>query len=98
MLQDARTRYTVKGDLEQALAWVEQIPPTSVVKSQAQRDAKQWQTQHKANQQKIETAQKALKEGRAEDAIATAKQIKTPEYWQKRADQVQKKLKLRGPG
>ncbi|WP_299403154.1 protein kinase [Acaryochloris sp. IP29b_bin.148] len=90
LLQDARTRYTVKGDLEQALAWVEQIPSTSVVKSQAQRDAKQWQTQHNVHQQKIETAQKALKEGRAEDAIATVKPIKTPEYWKKRADQVQK--------
>lgn len=90
LLQDARRDYEVKGNLKQALAWVEQIPQTSVVKPKAKRDAKQWQAKYKANQQKIEAAKTALKEGRAEDAIATAKQIQSPEYWKKIADQVQK--------
>lgn len=93
LLQDARRDYEVKGNLKQALAWVDQIPATSVVKTQAQSESKQWQEQHQANEKKITAAKKALKEGRAEDAIATAKQVKAPEYWKKIADQVQKDAK-----
>lgn len=93
LLQDTRRNYEVQGNLEQALAGIKKIPQKSAVKSQAQREAKQWQDQHKANQQKIDTAKRALKEGRAEDAIATANQIKTPKYWKKIADQVQKEAK-----
>lgn len=89
ILQDARQNYEVKGDLKLALSEIEQIPTTSVVKTKAQRESKQWQDKHKANEKKIATAKKALKEGREEDAIATAKQIKTPEYWKKIADQIQ---------
>jgi len=93
LLQEARREYEAKGNLKQALAWVEKIPQKSVVKSQAKREAKQWQDQHTANQQKIDAAKKALRAGRAEDAIASSAQIKAPEYWQKIADQVQQEAK-----
>lgn len=89
ILQDARQNYEVKGDLKLALSGIEQIPTTSVVKTKAQRESKQWQDKHSANEKQITAAKKALKEGREEDAIATAKQIKAPEYWQKIADQIQ---------
>lgn len=90
LLQDARQQYEVKGDLKQSLAWIEQIPTTSVVKVQAERESKQWQEKHNANEKKITAAKTALKEGREEDAIAMAKQVKAPAYWKKLADQVQK--------
>jgi len=93
LLQDARRDYEVQGNLKQALVRVETIPQKSAVKPQATRAAKQWQEQHKTNQHTINTAKKALKAGQAEDAIATATQIKAPEYWQKIADQVQKEAK-----
>ena len=93
LLADARQDYQVKGNLQQALAWVGQIPETSGVKTKADAQAKQWQSSHKANQQKIATAKEALKAGRTGDAIATAKQIKAPEYWKKIADQLQKDVK-----
>ncbi len=93
LLQETRKTYDVEGNLKEAVASVDHIPETSVVKPQAERLVKQWQDQHNAQQKKIDTAKKALKEGRAEDAIATAKQIKTPTYWKKIADQVQKDAK-----
>ncbi|ABW28897.1 serine/threonine protein kinase [Acaryochloris marina MBIC11017] len=93
ILQEARQNYEIKGDLKLALAGIEQIPTTSVVKTKAQRESKQWQDKHSANEKKITAAKKALKEGREEDAIATAKQIKAPEYWKKIADQIQKDAK-----
>lgn len=93
LLQNARQNYEIKGDLKQALTWIGQIPTTSVVKAQAQSESQQWQDKHQANEKKITAAKKALKEGRAEDAIATAQQVKAPAYWKKIADQVQKDAK-----
>ncbi|NJK40188.1 MAG: serine/threonine protein kinase [Acaryochloridaceae cyanobacterium SU_2_1] len=94
LLQNARRDYEVNGNLKQAMASVEHIPQSSLIKPQATLEAKKWQDKHNANQKKIDTAKKALKEGRAEDAIATTKQIKAPEYWKKVADQVQKEAEV----
>ncbi|NJM65842.1 MAG: protein kinase [Acaryochloris sp. RU_4_1] len=94
LLEEAKRDYEVKGKLKQALAQVDQIPQISVVKGQADALTQQWQQTHKVNQQKIAAAKKALQAGQAEVAIATAQQIKTPEYWKKIADQVQKDAEI----
>jgi serine/threonine-protein kinase len=94
LLEEAKRDYEVKGKLQQALAQVDQIPQISVMKGQADALAQQWQQIHKANQQKIAAAKKALQAGQAEEAIATAQQIKTPEYWKKIAEQVKKDAEI----
>jgi serine/threonine-protein kinase len=81
------TKQFEQGKLKEAIALTKSIPTNSPTGKKAQELAAQWQAQWTADEASAKAANKALKEGKWKDAIASSQKVKTA-YWKKQTDPI----------
>lgn len=93
VLSQAKHIYGNNGKLQEALELIRMIPQSSHLKAEAVRLESQWDKEHKINEKLIQEAKVALDKGHSEAAIAKAKQVKQPKFWQQKSKKVIKAAK-----
>ncbi|WP_019498157.1 serine/threonine-protein kinase [Pseudanabaena sp. PCC 6802] len=81
------TRQFEQGKLKEAIALTRSIPPGSPTGKKAQQLVTQWQAQWNADEAAFKAADKAVKEGKWRDAIASSQKVKTA-FWKKQTDPI----------
>ncbi len=90
ILAQATQLYEQQGQLTEAIATLQHIPESNALHQDADKREQEWQANHKANTTLLQAAEAALKTGQSEVAIAKADQIKSPQYWTQKAEQIKK--------
>jgi len=85
LLQVATSQYQDQGKLKEAIALTQSIPTSSAVGKKLPELTSKWQTEWKANETASNVAQKALKERRWNDVLASSKKVTTA-YWIKQTN------------
>ncbi len=91
LLEQATQKYEQQGQLEEAIATVQPIPTQHSLRQKVDSLILTWKTTHQTNTKLLEGAEAALNKGQAEVAIATVSSIKSPTYWQEKAEQLKTK-------
>jgi serine/threonine protein kinase len=87
VLQIATKKFQEQGKTKEAIALVKSIPANSQNGKKAQELATIWQTQANADEVALKAADKALKEGKWKDAIASSNKVKTA-FWKKQTEPI----------
>jgi serine/threonine-protein kinase len=86
LLQIATKQYE-QGKLKEAIALTKSIPPGSPTGKKARELVTKWQAQWNADEAAFKAADKAVKEEKWRDAIASSQKVKTT-FWKKRTDPI----------
>jgi serine/threonine protein kinase len=87
VLQIATKKFQEQGKVKEAIALIKAIPPNSPNGKKAQELAAQWQAQANADEVALKAADKALKEGKWKEAIASSNKVKTA-FWKKQTEPI----------
>jgi tetratricopeptide (TPR) repeat protein len=81
LLKQARDEFE-EGNWEEAVDLLKAIPPTTYVYTQAQAQAKEWNTEWLDNEKALKTAEEAIKAKQWARVLTAAKKISDNPYWQ----------------
>lgn len=87
VLQIATKKFQEQGKTKEAIALVKSIPPSTPNGKKAQELVAKWQTQANADDLALKAADKALKEGKWKEAIASSNKVKTA-FWKKQTEPI----------
>jgi serine/threonine protein kinase len=87
VVQIATKKFQEQGKTKEAIALIKAIPSNSPNGKKAQELATAWQAQANADEVALKAADKALKEGKWKDAIASSNKVKTA-FWKKQTEPI----------